>query len=480
MTAGTLSPAQQPLQPALSRVRTTLSLSRDPLRKALFVLVVMTISRIHQNYPILAMLRPALLATVVIGVYAYMNPHLLASGSILRTVPGKIMAGFFVIACLSVPLGISLGNSGKFMLEVYLKILVFGVLVIVATRSVGDFYTVIWSFVLSCGILSLMSLFLFQLTTYDGYARLSDMYTYDANDVGCVLCAGLGFALLTLQTSGRAGRWLSGLIILGSTAAIARTGSRGALVGLVAVGVALLFSPTPISVAKRILVGLVAVLGLSLAAPPGYWKQMSTILNPKADYNYTATDGRKAVAERGVQYMLSYPVAGLGINNFTKAECTISDVARNHTINTGLRCTPPHNSYVQTGAELGVPGLILWLSFMLSGTVGVLLLRRRLPRKWANGDAEERFLYHATAYVPVGMAGFAVTAFFLSFAWMDVTYLLMGFLASLHALIRDKREGNVPAAPGSAPNGRSKATPRGAGRRQPQGQFVPRRPVPPR
>ena len=198
---------------------------------------------------------------------------------------------------------------------------------------------------------------------------------------------------------------------------------------------ALLLFGRGVSFGKRIVTIVVVAAGLSVWAPQGYWRQMQSILNPKADYNYTSKDGRKEVAKRGIGYMLGRPIFGLGIGNFEKAECTISEKARNTPAGWGIRCMPPHNSFVQAGAELGVPGLLLWASIPLFGIVSLLRLGRRLPYRWRRGTREERFLRLACAYFAVALVGFTATCFFLNFAWLEPYYVLAAFVAALMGVI---------------------------------------------
>jgi O-antigen ligase len=221
---------------------------------------------------------------------------------------------------------------------------------------------------------------------------------------------------------------------------MARSGSRGGFLGFVAVGAAALVLVNGVSASKRLLVLVAAFTVLAIGAPPGYWKQMRTILSPKEDYNYTDVDGRKAVMQRGVGYMSQYPAFGVGIDNFNRAECTISPKIASLRINGPMRCTPPHNSFVQAGAELGIPGLLIWVSLITAGVFAPLRLRRRLPKSWRRGTRSERFIYGATAFFPVAMIGFAVTSFFVSFAWMDPVYVLAAFLTGLYVATRVQME----------------------------------------
>jgi O-antigen ligase len=204
--------------------------------------------------------------------------------------------------------------------------------------------------------------------------------------------------------------------------------------GFLAVGLALLLVLKSISLWKRLGFVAVAAGAIVLFAPQGYWEQMRTITSPKEDYNWSEKEGRKQVALRGVTYMLDHPFFGLGINNFSKAECLDpeSQKVREHIPGTGLLCTAPHNSYVQAGAELGIPGLILWLSLVFGSVPAMFRLRARLPSHWAKGTPEERFLYLAPLYLGVAMIGFAVSSTFVSFAWLDVVYYVAAMMAGLY------------------------------------------------
>lgn len=418
-----------------------LRLERDPLRIALFLLTVLTISRVHQHYPILTSLRPALLLVAASVGYAYLNPRYLTRTNVLGRWPMRLVVILAILACGSVAFGISLGGSALFILDSYVKTLAYAFLIAVSIRHVRDLYTFVWAYVVSCGILAYFSLFVFGIERAGSHvSRLHNLYTYDSNDLGVVMMVGLPLTLLLLTVDRGAKRWLLISILVGIAATMARSGSRGGFLGFVAVGLAALVLVRNVSALRRLGVLAAAATALAVGAPAGYWKQMSTILEPKGDYNYTDIDGRKAVMQRGIAYMAQYPVFGLGIENFARAECSISPKLASLHPNGPMRCTAPHNSYVQAGAELGVPGLLTWVSLVLVGIFGPLRLRRRLPTAWRSGTDSERFLYAATTFFTVAMIGFSVTAFFVSFAWMDPIYLMAAFLTGLYAAVQGQRE----------------------------------------
>ena len=437
----------------------TLRVGLDSMRILLGLTIVLNVSRVHQHFGIVAKLRPAMLLVALTGLFAFLNPRLLSTDGLLRTRQAKLIVAFGLLACIGTPFGTSFGNSAKYILESYWKVLLGGLLLIAGIRHTRDLYTLVWSYVAGCGILSWLGIFVFGMEQEGNVVRLSDLYTFDANDIGVVLMVGLALTLLVIQSSKGLAKIAAFVILIGIGVTIARSGSRGAFLGLLASGAALLVLATGIPLAKRLAFVAVTAVTLLFAAPQGYWDQMATLLSPKEDYNWTSSTGRKEVTLRGISYMLSYPVFGLGINNFWRAECLdpISDRVRFHQSNTGIRCTPPHNSTLQAAAELGLTGLTLWLMLTVGGISGMLRLRRKLPAEWLHGDGEERFLYLSTTYFAVAMVGFLVTSFFVTFAYIDIVYILAALMAGLHVAVAQRTRAPVGpqqmVAPSAGPRG---------------------------
>lgn len=429
-------------KPVAATDTSRLAMVRDPLRIALFVLTILTISRVHEHYPVLMKMRPGLILVVASVGYAYLNPRFLTRVNVLTLWPMRVVAILGVLACCSAAFGISLGRSASFILDSYLKTLVYAFLIAISIRHVRDLYTFVWAYVISCGILSFFSLFVFGISKASGtyVTRLSHLYTYDSNDLGVVVMVGFPLTLLLLSVTRGPKRWFLFLCLVGISATMARSGSRGGFLGFVAVGVAALILVKGVSAARRFSVLVAALIALAVGAPPGYWEQMGTILAPKEDYNYSTRDGRKALVHRGIGYMRQYPIFGLGINNFARAECTISPKLASLQINGPRLCTAPHNSYLQSGTELGFPGFLIWTSLVIGGIIAPLRLRRRLPRSWLRGSESERFIYGATTAIAVAMIGFAVTCFFVSFAWLDTVYLVAALLTGLYIAVQAQLE----------------------------------------
>ena len=456
--------APAPIGPRRTRAIGIERLNRpEAFQIALFLLVLQSVSRFHQVLHLEA-LRPGLLLAGLACVCMVLEPKSTIGANLLRSTQAKLLVALGVQVCLSALFGISLGSAASYIVTDYSRTLIFGFLLCAAIRHAADLRLFNWAFVIACALLVWMAVFIFGLSAAGSMMRLGDLYTYDANDLGCVLVVGLPLTLLAFQTAGRLGKLFSLVVLVGIGLAVARSGSRGAFVGLLVVGAALLVLVPHVSVVKR-LVFLTAVgSALALSAPAGYWQQMQTILKPTDDYNWSARDGRREIAKRGISYMMAYPVFGVGIHNFGRAEGTISEKARRHVPGTGIVWTAPHNSFIQIGAETGIPGLAIWSSILLGGIVGLIRLRRRLPRQWARGDPEQRFIYFAAVYVPIALIGFSVTCAFLSFAYLDPIYILAALTAGVFYAAEGAMQRSsvaiAPPAPSSHRRGSPPATSR--------------------
>lgn len=450
---------------ALAGVGQRFGPTSDGYRNILAVLMLFTISRIHQHFRFLNPFRPALTLVALAGLYALMNPRYLAGDYAPKTWAAKVIAAMGVMACLSVPFGLSMGNSGLFIIQEYSKVILFAYLVLLGVRHAGDLYKLIWAFTAAGGALAWLSLFVFKLQKQgDTIARIQNGYSYDSNDLGLVAVLCLVLAILTWQVSSGKGKTSSIIVIAGLGAAIARTGSRGAFVTLVAVGCVLLVLVRGVSVAKKVLFIAVTTIALLVAAPAGYWQQMLTVLSPTEDYNWKSETGRKEVLLRGLGYMMTNPVTGIGVDNFPRAEGILSARAQAREYDPslpGIKWSAAHDSFLQAAAEMGLPGLIIFCVMVFGSALRTFRLRQQMTG-WDTGDPEQQFLYYTALYLPVAFLGFAVGSVFVSFAYLDPVYVLTAFGGGLevsynHRLRREAAAGSggaTAAVPLPQPGGR--------------------------
>ncbi|HKR08968.1 MAG TPA: O-antigen ligase family protein [Gemmatimonadaceae bacterium] len=403
----------------------------DPLLFGLVLLIVVTLTKIGGYTAILRAVRPALILFAFCVIYALLNPRRLALPNLQKSLTVILLGAIGVTVVGSAAFGISLGRAATYIIDNFSKTLAITFLLIVAARELYDVRKLTWAFMVAGVILAFLSLFV------TGISKVSTGVSYDANDVGVFMAMSLPLALLFVMCAEKKRERYFAIIGIALIAAtLAKTQSRGAFLGTIAVGGALLLMPG-ISVRRRTIFVAAACVTMVVAAPDGYWTAMRSILSdPKADYNWDAVNGRRNLARRGMGYMLSYPAFGVGINNFPMAEGTISDKARYLVRGKGIRWAAPHNSFVQAGAEAGVTGLLLWISLLLTNIVLPLRLSRRIPRSWLSGTPDQRFVAFGARYLPIAQLGFAVTAFFVSFAWLEPLYFFGALIAAFSLIVK--------------------------------------------
>jgi hypothetical protein len=412
----------------------------DPFRLCLMALIVLSLSRLGGYFGILRQVRPALMLFAFCVGYAFLHKQKLNTANLANSWTVRLITALGFAAVGSAVFGISLGHSATYIISNFSKTLAITFLMILTVRDLSDVRRLCWAFALGGIVLAYLSIFVV------GISKETGGVSYDANDVGVFMVMMLPFAMMLLQSAtSRLERLvaITGIILLAVT--VVKTQSRGAFIGILVLGVALLLMPGT-TISRRMFYLLAAGVTMSIAAPDGYWKSMQSILSdPKSDYNWDAVNGRRNVAKRGLGYMYDYPVFGVGIDNFRVAEGTISEKARNLMPGHGIRWVSPHNSFVQSGAEAGVPGLLLWVGLLVSNILIPLRLRRGMPANWRKGSPNQRFLAAATLYIPLAQIGFAVTAFFVSFAWMEPIYMLSAIVAGLSLVVERERRAAFPA-----------------------------------
>ena len=295
--------------------------------------------------------------------------------------------------------------------------------------------------------------------------RLLGAPYYDANDIGYLIICTLPLCLYLLRFTGPATRMLILAALPAMFVTFVKTGSRGGFLGLIAVGTFLLIKFTALSRKARITAISVGAASLLLFAGEQYWEFIHTLLNPTEDYNWAgnAETGRMEVWKRGMWYMVTHPVFGVGPFNFFTAEGLLSERGQLQELGHGFKWSAPHNSFVQIGAELGVTGLVAFLMLLHAGFKAAY---RRTP----TSDDPAAVRHHALGQaLAATIIGYVVAGFFLSQGYSAMLYVLLGTIVAYDL----SRPGNAPSG-GSQP-----ATASTPVRRLPQGRggksMIPRR-----
>jgi O-antigen ligase len=404
----------------------------DAMNVCIATYVLAAVSRIHQLFPILGALHPALVASIVATALLTLDPRCARRiGAVGRLGPVRWLGLLFLWAALTIPFALWPGRAFSVVTDDLGKAVAMVVVLVAAVRSMADVERLVATLVAGTVTYAAVVVARFDITTTGD--RLSSLYYYDANDFALLIVVTLPFALYMVRfarsTALRIGALL-GVALL--CTAFVRTGSRGGFLALLVVVVLLVTGFTAINWRWRL--GLAAALatGIAVASSTEFWTRMGTITSSESDYNRTDDEGRLKVWRRGVGYMLQRPLTGVGAGNFPIAEGTLSPLAERQERSVGVKWSAAHNTFVQVAAELGVPGLACFLA-----AIGGTFRRVRRVARRATGT-RERALAQASA---IALLGFSTGAIFLSFAYADILYVLLALgLAIVSTAVTVPRE----------------------------------------
>lgn len=390
--------------------------------------------RVQDLFPVIGKGKPAILASLAALGLVWVSAAPGASARFRHPV-FRWAAGILVLCVLSVPGGVWPGYSARFILEDHVKTFLLMALLIAAVRSPRDVERLIGVHVAGAALYCVMILTRFEVGA-DG--RLAGLVYYDANDLAMLVVCTFPMVVYLARPGGRGWMRIGALAVMALfVVTILRTGSRGGFLGLIAVFATMLWSFRAVPRAQRIGVVAAAALLLGIGGGSAFWEKMGTLLNPSEDYNWAGNNetGRLEVWKRGMGYMVQNPVLGVGANAFPMAEGMISPLAARQEMGQGLKWSAAHNSFVQVGAELGIPGLIAFLAMLAAAFRAALAIGR--------ADGPHAALGQALAAT---LIGYCVSGFFLSQAYSAYLYSVLALITALACV-----SARTAAAPVSLP-----------------------------
>lgn len=399
-----------------------------------------SVGRIHQLFPILMPLRPVLVsAGLALGLYLLDTRRSRHPATLVSPITAALL-GLLAWTAASVPGALHQGMAFRLLVDHQAKSVILALLIVGTVRGFRDLERL--CLVYLGGAVVYASVVLTRFDLGGEHWRLGGLYYYDANDFAtfAVTAVPLGIYFLTTRHSGL-WRILAVAGVSAIVAAFVWSGSRGGFLALAAALVFLALRYRVVPARWRIVAVVVVTAAVIASASERYWEQIATLANPAGDYNVSGEQGRLAIWQRGLDYMLDHPLFGVGADNFAVAEGTISPLARRQDYGIGVRWAAAHNSLVQVGAELGVPGLLLFLVVM--GTALQALSRPPTQPSGPRRDAP-RALGQALS---ASLVGFGVGALFLSLAYAEMLYALVGLAGAFRKIARlDARRTRSPGS----------------------------------
>ena len=395
------------------------------LRVALGLYVAISITKTHDFVPFVAKMQPAKVAALLLLCAAFVTLRWEQIRAVLRSKVSKCIWMTVALALISVPGALWKGYAAEFLYSEYWKTLLVFVIMVAAWMD----RRALQMSIMAATVGALAPAARMVMGGVEGQrARFGN--AFDPNEAALMFVVMIPLALYLAQRKGwlKLAWYTAALLMVG---AVVRTGSRGGFIGLAVLGIALIVNSPPQLRFRQIVLSLAGAVAFAATAGPETWERVFSILSPSADYNYQAREGRVQIWKRGIGYIVTNPLLGVGVKNFPIAEGTISGKVNE---GAGIKYSSAHNSFIEIGAELGVGGLIVFtLMLWWAGSGCRRVFKLALP------VANSKTPFAAEAQTEVGLAVMALTSLaclvilgsFLSFAYHPITYFVVALCVAV-------------------------------------------------
>ena len=282
--------------------------------------------------------------------------------------------------------------------------------------------------------------------SYYGRQILSKGSYRDPNEYALILMMGVPIWCL-MSSSGRSpvAKLAPLACIIPIFYVFVRTGSRGSIIGLLAMLLIVFAKASPMK-KLAITAATILLIGVGYTVMPDYIRaryltyfnfkpetvQAGLAQSPdeldqlKADVD--SAEGRKLLLLKSIDITLRYPIFGVGPDNFPTA--VFEDSKANGEAYAWL---VTHNTYTQISSETGIPGLFLFGTMVFLAFRNVQKVLKITKRE---GLAPEPDIFRTATFLRLLMAGVYTAVFFLSFAYYPLVYILAALSVGLERVTR--------------------------------------------
>lgn len=324
----------------------------------------------------------------------------------------------------------SLAVSGTFMLAVPMLV-----------RTRRDFDLVLYGIAVGAAAVGTIAVLAFVLTGQRAAGLVGDPNFFAAYQV-------VAFPVLLVLGARTSHWWLRALLwggVVAVVGAIFTTLSRGGLISLAAVALLLALLPARSifrSFGHKSLATLVVAIGVALALVVSYSEVTARVVS-LVQGKEAAGSGRVNEWRAAWRLFDERPVVGVGFSAF---KAVSNDTVRS-TPGTDLRNFDErpggvyvHNAYLGSLAEVGVPGLVLFVGML--GSTALALRRAAVRARWL-GDLQ---LARVANALLLSLVGWSVASVFLSSETARPLWIMIGLTLALPKLLAE-----ASASPARAP-----------------------------
>ena len=360
-------------------------------------------------------LRWSLLAAIVVLVSLFLHRDKLNQIKILEPLNYRILLALCMLMLIISPAAVCPEQSYERLYDFFRYVICF-VFFVKCIPNMSKFEILVWICLLCCLNLSWEG---YIHPEYRHAGRLEGIGTPDSTDsnmFATVLLMPVPFLInevLFAKTYRKVGALLVAVFVLNG---IVLTGSRGALIGLVAIGMTFLFFEQDHKVRKKIFLGVVCAALLFIKLLDTTFIERLVSVEEGLD---STGSGRTEIWAYGLRMAADYPL-GAGGNGFVYLS---PSYLPKRLLSFGSRRSP-HNTYLKVLVEQGVLGLVFFLLFW-GITIKMLHSLRKKIIQSAPGQGSELFLIKQYALATeAAIIGILLSSFFVDRLYFELLYWL--------------------------------------------------------
>lgn len=383
--------------------------------------IILTYMRFEETIPALGNLHLTRLLTLTLVLVWIIRASITKSKLYFQEKGLILLYLLYLIMALSIPFSFWPSQSFNVFVEM-LKILVFVILFVHLIDNQKKLRVFFWVFLMVNCFLALSAVKNFMLlgqTAVSARVGGTGGFLGDANDFALALSVALPFSFhLFLAERRKVLKFFYLLFCLLLTLGIISTSSRGGFITLIFLMFYFVLK------SKRKLLGFLSILLIFLLiflfAPQEYWQRQITITSYQED---ESAMGRIDAWKAGLRMFADRPLLGVGLGAYETA------FGVKYGGKEGAWFSA-HNAYVQTGAELGFFGILIYL--------GLMFYIYRQANRLAKASQEENYLKTISQGLVGALLAYVVGSFFLSVGHYPHLYFLLGMAIVIKILNIEK------------------------------------------
>src|SRR5262245_10472214 len=355
----------------------------DPYRIAfgfLYLFTLLLYVRPNDLIPAMGTFPLAKIVAIIAPLAYIYAQYRLGKPVIKWTIEVKMVIVMLLLAVALTPFAASPGDSLTTLNDVFIKAVIIFILIIGVVNTRERLLAMIKLTAL-CGA----ALAVFAIKSYatgnftmkgDRIEGLVGGMFGNPNDLAAALNMLIPLAVALALMSSRRVRLLYAACAILLFGGVMVTFSRAGFITLAAVSGVMLWKFGRGSRSSLTLATLAASVLLFSVFSGAYRSRLSTILDPNSDASGSAQQ-RVDLLDRGMDLIIRHPIVGLGMGNF-------------HIYSIHEKVA--HNGYVETTAELGVIGLLAYLTIILAPLRGLAKIERERIKPGARADLDAKYL----------------------------------------------------------------------------------------